>query len=71
MKSLIKKRDSGITLEKLKKSIENKVVFYDHSSKKSEQDKWNAGFKLKKIDLNYLPEYLSENKNKYKNWIEN
>ncbi len=62
---------SGITLEKLKKSIENKVVFYDHSSKKSEQDKWNAGFKLKKIDLNYLPEYLSENKNKYKNWIEN
>ena len=62
--------NSGITLDKLKKNIKDGTVFYDHSSKKSEQDKWKASFKLEKIDFSYLPKYLSENRNKYKDWVE-
>ena len=62
--------NSGKTLDKLKKNIKDGTVFYDHSSKKFEQDKWKASFKLEKNDFSYLPKYLSENRNKYKDWVE-
>ena len=32
--------------------------------------KFSSGQKLEKIDVDILPKYLRENKNKYLNWLE-
>jgi len=61
---------SGLTVNDLKKKIENKKVFYNHFSDKENLDKWNFEYDLKTIDDKMLPKYLSENKNKYKEWFD-
>ena len=33
-------------------------------------NKFDSGNELKKIDLNLLPSYISNNKNKFSDWIE-
>ena len=38
---------------------------------KSSKEKWNYNYKLKKVDLNLLPEYLNNNKNDYIKWLDN
>ena len=47
-----------------------KKVFYNHFADKAESNKLGYEAKLKKIDLNELPEYLQKNKYKYKEWID-
>jgi len=61
---------SGITLEDIKKKIENKIVFYNHFVDQSNQEKWNYNYKLKKIDHKFLPNYLIENVDQYKEWFD-
>jgi beta-1,4-mannosyl-glycoprotein beta-1,4-N-acetylglucosaminyltransferase len=62
---------SQLTLEDLKKNINDKVVFYDHFADKSSKNKWRYNYKLKNIDLNLLPDYIIKNKDHYKEWLDN
>ena len=62
--------ESGMDIEKLKKNILEKKVFYNHFADKAESNKLGYEAKLKNIDLNELPEYLQKNKYKYKEWID-
>ncbi len=61
---------SGITLEDVKKKMEEKKVFYNHFADKGSPNKWNYDYELKKADLEILPNYLKNNKEKYKNWLD-
>ena len=60
---------SNINLDKIKQKIKNKEVFYDHLADKESFNRWNDNYKLKKIDLDYLPKYLVKNLEKFKEWI--
>jgi beta-1,4-mannosyl-glycoprotein beta-1,4-N-acetylglucosaminyltransferase len=61
---------SNITIEKLRLKIKNKEVFYDHFADKNSKAKWDYNYKLKKIDDSILPNFLIENKNKFKEWFD-
>tara|TARA_E500000331_G_scaffold176184_1_gene169966 strand:+ start:1431 stop:2315 length:885 start_codon:yes stop_codon:yes gene_type:complete len=61
---------SGITLEDIKKKIKEKKVFYNHFADKQNLDKWKYEHELKTIGFEILPNYLKENKDKYKNWLD-
>ena len=61
--------ESGITLEKLKNYIDEGIVFYNHFADQKDLNKWNFNYKLKKINDNFLPEYLIKNKDKFKDWF--
>ncbi len=62
--------DSKITFEELKKTIESRIVNYNHFSDKSKLNRQNYEYKLKILENNYLPKYLVNNKDKYKDWFE-
>ena len=49
--------------------IEEKKVLYDHTSDKR-GSKWSSSISLKKIPDTELPEFIVENRNKYKNWLD-
>ena len=61
--------ESGITLEKLKNYIDEGIVFYNHFADQKDLNKWNFNYKLKKINDDFLPEYLIRNKDKFKDWF--
>ena len=61
---------SGLKLEDISKKIKNKIVFYNHCLDQSNQDKWNYDYKLKKIDHKFLPNYLTNNIEQYKEWFD-
>jgi len=61
---------ANIDIDKIKQKIENKEVFYDHLADKESTNRWNDNYKLKKIDLDYLPKYLVKNSEKFKEWID-
>ena len=60
---------SGLTIEKLREKIKNKEMFYNHFEDQSSTKKWENNHKLRDCDLELLPKYLIDNKNKYKNWF--
>ena len=60
---------SGLRLDDLKKFMKEKRVMYNHSTDKKNQ-KWGKGEILKKKDLNEMPNYVSNNINKYKPWLD-
>ena len=62
--------DAKITLEDIKKNINNRIVDYDHTLDKSQTNKLNNGYKLKIINDTILPKYLVKNKELYKKWFE-
>ena len=49
--------------------INSKSVIYDHRVDQT-QYKFGGGQKLEKIDLEFLPRYISSNKEKYLDWLE-
>ena len=61
--------ESGLGVEDVKKIMEEKKVFYDHSADKK-QKKWNAGANLIKENDSSLPDYIILNKEKFKNWLD-
>ena len=61
---------SGLSVEDLKKKINQGVVFYDHFADQSNLDKWNYNYKLKKIEDQLLPNSLQKNKQKLKEWFD-
>jgi len=61
---------SGHTLDSISQKIKDKIVFYNHSLDQTNQAKWNYDYKLKKIDYKFLPNYLIDNIDKYKEWFD-
>ena len=61
---------ANIDLDKIKEKISNKEVFYDHLADKESSNRWSDNYKLKKIDLSYLPKYLAQNSEKFKDWLD-
>ena len=61
--------ESGLNIKDIKKLISEKRVMYDHNVDKK-GFKWSGEARLKKIDLNYLPEYISKNLTKYNDWLD-
>ena len=64
--------DAGVTVDKLRYNINNRIVDYDHLADKSTsaKDKLNRNYKLKIADNSLLPEYLVKNRDKYSEWFD-
>ena len=60
---------SGLKLEDLKRLMNEKRVMYNNSADKKNQ-KWGVGKKLQKKDLSEMPNYVLNNINKYKLWLD-
>ena len=58
-----------LRLNDIKKLINDKRVIYDYKVDQKEF-KWSGKSSLKKIDLNLLPDYISENNEKFKEWLD-
>jgi beta-1,4-mannosyl-glycoprotein beta-1,4-N-acetylglucosaminyltransferase len=58
-----------VGIKNIKEMIINKKTIYNLKVD-SRLNKFDGGNKLEKIDLNLLPSYILENKNKFKEWIE-
>ena len=61
---------SGVTAKDIQKCINNRVVNYNHQADKSEGNKYNANYKLQLVKDEILPDYLTNNKDKYKDWFD-
>jgi len=61
---------SGVTTKDIQKCIDNRVVNYNHQADKSEDNKYNANYKLQLVGDEILPNYLTNNKDKYKDWFD-
>ena len=61
---------SGLDVNKLKNLISEKKIMYDHSLGQENKDKWVGKSKLEKISTSELPEYIGQNLDKYKNWLD-
>ena len=61
---------SGVTAKDIQKCIDNRVVNYNHQADKSEDNKYNANYKLQLVGDEILPNYLTNNKDKYKDWFD-
>ena len=57
-----------MTLDKIKSDVSNWTIDYDHNADKRSLSK-NKKVKLSKVDNNYLPDYINENKSKYNDWL--
>ena len=60
---------SGLTVQDMEKMISEKKILYDHGAKQ-EDDKYTGRQSLIKVDKSFLPTYINENFEKYKNWLE-
>ena len=72
LKSYLHHREYDINplgLDKIKSFINSKSVIYDHRVDQT-QYKFGGGQKLEKIDLEFLPNFISSNKKKYLDWLE-
>ena len=61
--------ESGLNVNDVKKIIEEKKVFYDHSADKKEK-KWSASVELVRESDTALPDYIIKNKEKFKDWLD-
>ena len=60
---------SGLNIGDIRKFMEEKRVVYDHNVDQKSY-KWSGKSKLKKIQKKFLPQYINNNLDKYKNWLE-
>ena len=61
--------NSGLKLKDLKNLMDEKRVMYNHSLDKKD-NKWGQGEKLITTELNEMPEYIRDNTEKYKLWLD-
>ena len=61
--------ESGLKLDDIKKMVRDKKVVYDHSADKKDY-KWGGNVVLKKASLSDLPNYLNNNSEKYRSWLD-
>tara|TARA_X000001036_G_C20596820_1_gene773257 strand:+ start:92 stop:955 length:864 start_codon:yes stop_codon:yes gene_type:complete len=62
--------ESGYNPHKLKKLISNKKVLYNHAADKKENNKWQESETLQTISLDKLPDYISKNPVKFRDWLD-
>tara|TARA_Y100001960_G_scaffold322267_1_gene398443 strand:+ start:1936 stop:2808 length:873 start_codon:yes stop_codon:yes gene_type:complete len=60
---------SGMGLNDIEKAIKDKIVMYDHNLDKR-KNKYGEGAKLKTVSLAGLPNYIMNNTDKYKSWLD-
>ena len=60
-----------MNLSEIKNKINKRVINYDHfaDSKVSARQKQHNKFKLTKVKINFVPDYIKKNFSKYKNWL--
>ena len=61
--------ESGLNIDDLKKLISEKRVMYDHNVDQRGY-KWSGKSILKTLDKKHLPEYVTVNSSKYKDWLD-
>ena len=61
---------SGLTLSDIKKMVNEKKILYEHFSDQRKMNRWDSKVVLSPLNISYLPDYISSNKEKFKNWIE-
>ena len=61
---------SNISFKELEKKIADKKILYDHNVDKKSQNKWFTDKTLKKIDINILPDIISNERELFKEWID-
>ena len=59
----------GHSLERIRENIKNRFIDYNHLAKKDSPDRFSPT-KLEKIKTNILPKAISDNLEKYKDWID-
>ena len=62
--------ESGLNAEKLEKLIKERKIMYNHNADKKDVGKWSNEKYLEKVNLDYLPNYIKENKKKFIKWID-
>ena len=69
MHSEFKLRNVG--LNEIKRLMDKQVVGYNHfiDSTTTNTEKHSTEFQLKKININFLPQYIAQNSSKFKDWI--
>ena len=60
---------SGLTLEDMEKMVSEKKILYDHGAKQ-EEEKYTGQQTLQKVSNSSMPDYIINNPNKYKKWME-
>ncbi len=60
---------SGITEKELENIISEKKIYYDHEVDKS-SSKWKPSVSLERANINELPEYIQNNKDKLIKWFD-
>ena len=60
---------SGLKINDIRKLIKEKRVMYDHNVDQRGY-KWSGKAILKNIDMNLLPNYITENVEKFKEWLD-
>ncbi len=61
---------SGLNLNDIKNMVSDKKILYDHFADQKKIHRWDSAVVLKPIDISYLPEYIVNNKEKFKEWLE-
>ena len=61
--------ETNIGIKEMEKFIKEKKVLYDHSVDQR-KSKWNSEITLVKSNMDELPMYISENLQKYKDWLD-
>ena len=61
--------ESGLKPEDIKKLIKQRKALYNYGADKR-QEKWSNNSELIKTNLDLLPKYISNNKDKFKKWID-
>ena len=60
---------SGLTANDLEHLINNKKLYFDHEADKTSNEKYSASIELSLENNQNLPNYLIQNKDKYKKWF--
>ncbi len=62
-------KDAKQSIQEIENLMNKKVINYDHKAKKN-KFKFSKQFKLQTISLDSLPDYIKNNKEKFKDWID-
>ena len=60
--------ESGLNVSEIEKKIEKRKILYDYRVDQR-QNKWNSEIKLEVFSPEKLPNYISANRNKFKEWL--
>ena len=63
-------KESGLSLNDIKKMVSEKKILYDHFADQRKTDKWDSPVTLKPVEISLLPDYIAQNTEKFKNWLE-